>query len=583
MDEQLRQLADALRSGSLVAFIGAGASATFQDTGSGREWLGLPTAGQIVDEMSRDRGYVGEHHSFPQACFLWKMREGRGSLEKYLLARLDKPNIKPLPSHTLLANLPFAAYFTTNFDTLLERSLRDARRPVCPIIDDTDVARARSGAVPVVKINGCVTRPKTLVAAEDEFVPLAERAPIIDALTETELANKTVLFVGFSLADPHFASLYQGLKRSLGDYAPRSFAIVQDADDYRAAYWQTLGIELVSADLTESLRALARAVQEAPDEGPVNVAADDWMNNAFFVSLSGIGSLPSETQVIDAFLQHLLDEIHSPAFELADIIVNARQALEIVLRQRPNYEALQRAATELLDNIEAASLSKDDAEEAVTEAILARDALGKRFPGLARMVVSQNDSLLVYSQSVRVLDLLKGVPRGTQASCQVFVAECRPKSPQPFQDAIAICEHLGTTAFDVTVVPDAAIGNLLQRRQISKVIMGAHGVHVVGDAPVQFVNTCGSELICVAAAKAGVPVYVVAEHTKLSTFENADELPEISYTEEEELFSAVTPALADLQATGQGITTLNIGYDICEFATSTTLVTEDGVHAKATA
>jgi len=99
MNEQLRQLADALRSGALVAFIGAGASATFQDSGSGREWIGLPTAGQIVDEMSRDRGYVGKHHSFPQACFLWKMREGRGSLEKYLLARLDKPNIKPLPSH----------------------------------------------------------------------------------------------------------------------------------------------------------------------------------------------------------------------------------------------------------------------------------------------------------------------------------------------------------------------------------------------------------------------------------------------------------------------------------------------------
>jgi translation initiation factor 2B subunit (eIF-2B alpha/beta/delta family) len=583
MQEQLTQLADALRSGGLVAFVGAGASTTFHDSGSGREWIGLPVAKQIVGDMSRERPYVGEHHTFPQACFLWKMREGRGSLEKFLLSRLDKPNIKPLPSHTLLANLPFAAYFTTNFDTLLERSLRDARRPVCPIIDDTDVARARAGTVAVVKLNGCVTRPKTLVAAEDEFVPLAERAPIIDALTETELANKTVLFVGFTLADPHFAFLYQGMRRSLADYAPRSFAIVQDTDDYRVAYWKALGIELVTADLTDSLRALARTIQEAPDDGAVHVPADDWMNNAFFISLSGIGSLPSETQVIDAFLQHLLDEIHSPAFELGDIVVNARQALETVLRQRPNYEALQRIASELLDSVEGASLSKDDAEEIVSGAMVERDALGKRFPSLARTVVSQNDSLLVYSQSVRVLDLLRGVPRGTQATCQVFVAECRPKSPQPFQDAIAICEQLGSTAFDVTVVPDAAMGNLLQRRQVSKVIMGAHGVHIIGGEPVQFVNTCGSELICAAAAKFDVPVYVVAEHTKLSSFESVEELPEISYTEEEELFSAVTPALADLQAAGQGITTLNIGYDICGFAANTTLVTEDGVHAQAPA
>jgi translation initiation factor 2B subunit (eIF-2B alpha/beta/delta family) len=577
MQEQVTQLGEALRNGSLVAFVGAGASTTFRDPESGREWTGLPSAAQIVAEMSAERSYIGEHHTFPQACFLWKVNEGRGSLEKFLLARLDRANVKPLPSHTLLANLPFAAYFTTNFDTLLERSLRDARRPVCPIIDDTDVARARAGTVPVVKINGCVARPKSLVAAEDEFVPLAERARIIDALTETELANKTVLFVGYALGDPHFAALYQGLKRSLGDYAPRSYAIVQDADSYRETYWKALGIELISEDLTDSLRALARAVHGAPRSGPVYVPADDWINNAFFTSLSDIGSLPSETQVIDAFLQHLMEEIHSPAFELADVLVHARQALETVLRQRPNYEALQRQSSDLLDLIEGESLNKDDAEEIVRETIVEREALGKRFPSQSRNVVAANDSLLVFSQSVRVLDLLRGVPRGTQASCQIFVAECRPKSPEPFQDAIAICEQLGSTAFDVTVVPDAAIGNLLQRRQISKVIMGAHGVHTVDDEPVRFVNTCGSELICAAAEKAEVPVYVIAEETKLSAFEDLESLPEISYTEEEELFSAVTPALAELQAGGQGITTLNIGYDVCEFASNTSLVTEDGV------
>ena len=189
------------------------------------------------------------------------------------------------------------------------------------------------------------------MAAEDEFVPLVERAPIIEALTKTELANKTVLFVGFALSDPHFAALYQGLRRTLGDYTPRSFAIVHDADDYRRAYWEALGVELIASDLTTTLRQLARTAQETPQESTVYVPGDDWINNAYFVSLRSIGSLPSETQVIDAFLQHLVDEIHGPAFALADIVVRARQALATVVRQRPNYEALNNLGTQLLDRV----------------------------------------------------------------------------------------------------------------------------------------------------------------------------------------------------------------------------------------
>jgi translation initiation factor 2B subunit (eIF-2B alpha/beta/delta family) len=576
MQDQLERLASQLRNGNLVAFVGAGASRTFRDETSGREWPGLPAGNEIVARMGHERSYIGEHHTLPQACFLWKVREGRGSLEGFLLSQLDRTNIEPLPAHTLLAYLAFSAYFTTNYDMLLERALQNARRPVCRIIEDTDVARAKSAAVPVVKLNGCVTRPDTLIAAEDEFIPLAERSPIMEALTKTELANKTVLFVGFALSDPHFAALYQGLRRTLGDYAPRSFAIVQDADEYRRAYWEALGVELLAADLTDTLRALARAVQDAPEVSRVYVPADDWINNAFFVSLSGIGSLPSETQVIDAFLQHLLDEIHSPAFELGDVLVRARSALDTVLRQRPNYEALQHLGSRLLDQIERESRSKDDAEEVVRTEISERDALATRFVALARTILNQSDSVLVFSQSVRVLQLLTGLPRGTQGTCQLFVAECRPKSPQPFQDAIAVCEKLTDTAFSITVVPDAAIGNLLQRKQISKVVMGAHGVHLVKGHPLQFVNTCGAELISTAAARFGVPLFIIAEQSKVTDFASADEIPDVSYTEEEQLFSVVTPTLADLQAGGQGITTLNIGYDVCAFTGDTVLVTEQG-------
>ncbi len=579
MEDALPQLAAQLRNGNLVAFVGAGASATFRDPDSGREWPGLPTAGDMVAEMAKVRSYVQSTHDFGQACFVLKLRESRGQLEEFILGQIDRPNVKPLPAHTLLANLPFSAYLTTNYDPLIEAALREARRAFHPIIEDVDVARLKPSELPVVKVNGCVTRPKSIVASEDEFLPIGERAPIMEALIKTELANKTVLFVGFSLGDPHFAALYQSLRRSLGGYVPRSIAIVGEADEYRRNYWQAMGVTILEADLTQTLRELARAAHATPSAGAVSLPGEDWINNEFFVALGQIGSLPSETQVIDAYLDHLLEEVHGPAFDLVDITVRARQALAMILEYRPNYEAMARLTSDLLDRIDNDCSSKDDAELLVRALIDDRLSLSRHFKNLARDVVDANDSLLVFSQSLRVLQLLDGVPRGVQQTCQIFVAECRPKSPRAFQDAIGICEHLQSSDFDITIVPDAAIGNLLQRRQISKVLMGAHAVHMVDGEPIQFVNTCGSAMICSVASQLEVPVYLIAEEAKLATFASRSEIADISYKEEEQLFSGVTPSLADLQASGQGIRTLNIGYDLCSFSELTRLVTENGYWA----
>lgn len=572
-------LAAQLRDGRLVAFIGAGTSARFQDEQSGRSWPGLPMAGELVSRMAQQRNYVLPNQDFPQASFLWKQRENRRGLEQFLLTQLDRTAVKPLPAHTLLATLPFSAYFTTNFDTLMEQALREARRPICPVIQDIDVARLTPTAVPVVKINGCVSRPSTMVAAEDEFVPLADRAPIVEALTKTELANKSVLFVGYSLSDQHFAALFQTLRRTLGEYAPTSYAIVQETDEYRRAYWESAGVSLIDADLTDALRGVARATQVEVGTKPVSLPGEDWINNAFFVSLSQIGSLPSETQVIDAFLDHLVAEIHSPTFAVADIVARADQALQAVISQRPNYEALQQIGAQLLGEIRSGCTDKDDAEGVVRALIASRRATSEQFASVARSVIKQNDSVLVFSQSVRVLEILKGVPRGTQATCQVFVAECRPKSPRPFQDAIAICEHLRDTGFDITVVPDAAVGHLMARGQVSKVLMGAHAIHVIDGQPAQFVNTCGSHLICVAAEHASVPVYLIAESGKLKAFEDLASVPPVSFKEEEELFQGVVPALGELEAGGQRVTTINIGYDLCPLPAHAVLVTEDGIYA----
>jgi translation initiation factor 2B subunit (eIF-2B alpha/beta/delta family) len=561
-----------LRDGSLVAFLGAGASRTYDDVSTGRSWIGLPTARGLVEVLAARRSYISLDLTFPEACFLLKSREGRGELEKQLLEFLDKPVIQPLPAHVILANLPFPAFVTTNYDTLLERALLDAKRKPHSVIEDEDVSRLRPIHVPVIKLHGCVTRPGTLVAAEDEYHPIHETRPIVDALLKTHLANKVLLFVGFSLDDVDFALAFDEIRVALGDRMPRSFAVVNSSSSYRAEYWLSKGVTLIPHDLTDFLRGLLRASAGSEPPG-VYHPGEDWFKNAFFESLHKIRTLPSETQVVDAFLEHLLEEMNSPNFSLEDVLDRASQAAATVLARRPHFEGLRKICAALVEEIRNTCLSKDAGELAIRGVIEQRMAVGRGISLKGNEIVSRGDSILLFSQSVRVIQFLKGVPRGVQNTCHLYVAECRPKSPSSFQDAVSICESLIGSGYEMTIVPDAAIGNLIDRRQINTILLGAHEIFCRESEPVAFVNTCGTRMIVDAAERADVPVYVIADSSKIAD-ESIDGDPNVSFDEEEDLFSGVAGVISDLKASGQKVSCLNIGYDLSPFRPNVHLVTE---------
>lgn len=565
-------LVEHLRQGGLVGFLGAGVSRMYKDTETGRQWPGLPAAADVVAELSKKRSYIDPTLPFHEAFFLYKMHEGRGELEKELLEQIDRPSIKPLPAHVVLANLPFAAFYTTNYDRLVETALQDAKRRVHPIIEDDDVSRLRSDHMPVVKLHGCVTRPGTIVAAQDEYELLSDRAPIIEALLKTHFSNKAVLFLGYGLSDLDFEVEYFRIRRLLGDRMPRGYAVVHQAERYQKDYWRHQGLEIIEADLTEFLRGLLRATTEGA-RAVVYHPGEDWIDNAFFQSLHQIRTLPSETQVIQAYLLHLLEELRSPGFSFQDVLSRATKAAKLVLEQRPNYEALRRVSAEVLERMHQLD-SKDEAEEYLRELLATRQAFEQGIQARSKSLVQRGDSILVYSQSVRVLQLLRGASRGVQDACQIFIAECRPKSPHSFTDALAVSEELVDTGYEVTIVPDAAMGNLIQRKQVQKIFMGAHAVFTDGGKPVSFINTCGSVLLLDTAERASIPVFVVAESTKLRELPAEPVETFMSFQEEERLFEGVAKEISDLKARGGRVRGLNIGYDYCTFHPNVVLVTE---------
>lgn len=569
-----RVLVENLRDGNLAAFVGAGASRTYTDSQTKRTYPGVYTASEIVQSLADRRNYIDTSLTFPEACFLLKHKEGRSSLEKLLCESLDRPATTPLPAHVILANLPFSAFLTTNCDQLLERALSEARRRPHSIVNDEDISLLRPKHVPVVKIHGCVSRPTTIIAAEDEYQPFAETKPVVEAFMKAYLAHRVLIFLGYSLTDIDFTLVYNALKSNLGDHMPRSYAVVYQDTDYRKIYWKQKGVEIIESDLTEFLRSLLRATAES-NRPVVYHPGEDWINNSFFESLHRIRTLPSETQVIDAFLQHLLQEMRSPNFSLEDVLARAQTAASLVLRHRNNFGALRRLSDSLLERIRTECADKDAAETLIQADLTERLAIGRGISSKGSQYVERGDCLLIYSQSIRVAELLRGVPAGVQDTCQIYIAECRPKSPQPFQDALAFCEALASTGYEMTIIPDAAVANLIARRQVHKVFMGAHTIYTRNRDPQLFVNTCGSQSIILASREYGVPVYVVAETAKLIGEPKDGAASEVSFDQEEDIFGTVSSVISELRAAGHRVSTFNIGYDLCPIADNVSVITEE--------
>lgn len=567
-----------LKSGDLVAFIGAGASRTYTDESRGITINGLPSASEMVTALAASKSYLNPAMPFDEAMGMIKKAEGNTELVQCLLDQINNPAVEPLPAHELLSQLPFSAFLTTNYDCLLEKALERQHKRSWAIVEDEDVSRWRfSQQLPIIKIHGCATRPNTLVAAKEDYKPLATSKPIVSALLTALLSNKTVLFLGFSLEDEDFRSLYDQIKDILKDNMPRSYAVCYGSSQYSTAFWGDKGVQIIEADLTAFLRKLLGSILNNSSPGFTSPDDDDWLNTNFLEKLHNIKNKPSETQVIDAFLSHLLDEIQSPVLTCTDVTKLANDAAIRIIERKPNLHAFRKIWNKLHERLN--DLCKDGEDKKDAAEVLINEIIEQRRHKLAllgqhgRSIVRRNSNILLYSQSIQMLEVLKAVPRNIQSSCRLFVCECRPKSPSPFQDGAAICEYLKKTDYQMILVPDVIFGNLMARNQINFVMMGAHSVFTDNDNNFKsFVNTCGSSLILLAAEHYDKPVYIIAEDSKITKL-NDGEVEEVSYEEEENIFGNCD-VVSTLRANGlSNVTEKNIGYDLCLANKVTKLIT----------
>lgn len=143
---------------------------------------------------------------------------GKAGINELILSLIPDTQYIPGRLHQLLMELPWADVFTTNYDTLLEKTEVDGRsyRSVTKTNELTAAFSPR-----IVKLHGSFPAQTPFIISEEDYRTYPrEFAPFVNSVQQSLLENSFVL-LGFSGDDPNFLAWSGWIRDELGDaHAP---------------------------------------------------------------------------------------------------------------------------------------------------------------------------------------------------------------------------------------------------------------------------------------------------------------------------------------------------------------------------
>jgi len=217
-------LSKAVSNREAVLFVGSGMS---------REG-GLPSAKRLTETLAKEI-----RHELEPATNLARMAQyvqnepgfGRGWLVDFLIEKLSSGNVAT--SHRLVPRFPWAAVYTTNYDTLLEEGYRAEVGTYRKVLYSSALRNIHAGTTPIVKIHGCIEYGDgpdvRLIVTEDDYTEFEQhRKGLIAELKRSLYSGASIVFVGYSLADDNLWGIYNDVWKELGDHLQYSYAVMPE-------------------------------------------------------------------------------------------------------------------------------------------------------------------------------------------------------------------------------------------------------------------------------------------------------------------------------------------------------------------
>ncbi|WP_321843493.1 SIR2 family protein [Burkholderia cepacia] len=184
-----------LRENNVAIFAGAGMSkgAGFVD------WPGL--LADIAEELGLSVNK--EYDLISLAQYHVNHRGNRSGIKRKILEEFSE-QAEPSKTHTILSQLPIQTYWTTNYDTLIEDTLRKYQKIPDVKFSVKQLANTRPKRDAVVyKMHGDVHSPDDAIITKEQYEAYHRSHALFITALSGDLISKTFLFIGFSFSDPN--------------------------------------------------------------------------------------------------------------------------------------------------------------------------------------------------------------------------------------------------------------------------------------------------------------------------------------------------------------------------------------------
>jgi hypothetical protein len=144
---------------------------------------------------------------------------GRHQLDEWLRGQIIDQDHQPGGLHLPLLRLPWADIFTTNYDTLLERTAPHIVERSYDIVRmPQDVAAAMRPRI--IKLHGSLPSNPPFIFTEEDFRTYPRRFAAFMNLAQQAIMENVFCLIGFSGDDPNFLYWTGWVRDNLGDSAP---------------------------------------------------------------------------------------------------------------------------------------------------------------------------------------------------------------------------------------------------------------------------------------------------------------------------------------------------------------------------
>lgn len=225
-EELIRKYVKAIQEGNAAVFAGAGLSRP-----SGYvDWKELlrPLAADIELDVDKESDLLS-------VAQFYRNRKGSAtSISQAILDAFSK-DANPNENVRILTRLPIFTYWTTNYDELLEKGLREANRnpDIKSDSDQLSLVKPDRDAI-VYKMHGDVNHPANAVLTKTDYELYQNRRPLFRTALKGDLISKTFLFIGFSFEDPNLDYILGQIRSLLEENLPEHFCFFRkvQCDDY---------------------------------------------------------------------------------------------------------------------------------------------------------------------------------------------------------------------------------------------------------------------------------------------------------------------------------------------------------------